>query len=93
MDTSIVAFGLICIGAVFMLIIPALIKMKEEGQDFKLSYLWGLGVSVVIGAFAALPEDTVVITFRSGFLLVLAGAGLQGIFNKTNAERIKRKTE
>lgn len=93
MDTSILAFSLICMGAVFMLVIPALIKMKEEGQDFKVSYLWGLGVSVVVGAFFVLPVDPIVITFRSGMLLVLAGAGLQGIINKGNTERIKRKIQ
>ena len=90
MDQNIIAFGLITAGAVFMLVVPALLKMIEEGQEFKASYLWGLGVSVVIAAFAALPEDTTTITFKSGFLLVLAGAGLQGIFNKTNSERMKR---
>ena len=90
MDPQIIAFGLIAAGAVFMLIIPALLKMVEEGEKFKASYLWGLGVSVVIAAFAALPEDIETITFKSGFLLFLAGAGLQGIFNKTNSERIKR---
>lgn len=90
MDQQIIMFCLIAAGAIFMLVIPALLKMIEEGQKFKPSYLWGLGVSVVIAAFTAMPEDTVVITFKSGFLLFLAGAGLQGIFNKGNSERIKR---
>ena len=90
MNQEIIAFGLIVAGALVMLVIPALLKMIEEGVKFKASYLWGLGVSVVIAAFAALPEEAITITFKSGFLLVLSGAGLQGIFNKTNSERIKR---
>jgi hypothetical protein len=91
MDIQIIAFAMILVGAVCGLIIPALIKMHESGVTFKLSYLYGLGLSTVVAAFAALPSDEITITFKSLFMLFLAGVGLQGIVNKGNTIRIKAK--
>lgn len=90
MDTQIIAFGVIVLGALCGLVIPALIAMQEKGEKFKVSYLWGLGLSVGVAAFAALPEGEVAITFKSLFLLFLAGVGLQGISNKGNSVRLKK---
>lgn len=91
MDTQIIAFGAIVAGALCGLIIPALLAMHEKGESFKASYLWGLGLSVAVAAFAALPDDDFVITFKSFFMLFLAGVGLQGINNIGNSIRIKAK--
>jgi O-antigen/teichoic acid export membrane protein len=93
MDTQIIAFGMILVGAICGLVIPALIAMHERGEEFKLSYLYGLGLSVPVAAFAALPTDEISLTFRSLFMLFLAGVGLQGIVNKGNTMRIKAKKQ
>jgi hypothetical protein len=93
MDTQIIAFGMILVGAICGLVIPALIAMHERGEEFKLSYLYGLGLSVAVAAFAALPTGEISLTFRSLFMLFLAGVGLQGIVNKGNTIRIKAKKQ
>jgi hypothetical protein len=93
MDTQIIAFGMLLVGAICGLVLPALIAMHEKGEEFKLSYLYGLGLSVVVAAFAALPTDEIALTFRSLFMLFLAGVGLQGIVNKGNTMRIKSKKQ
>jgi hypothetical protein len=91
MDTQIIAFGIIVAGALCGVVIPALVVMHERGEAFKVSYLYGLCIPIAAAAFAALPEDEISITFRSLFLLFLAGVGLQGIVNKGNSIRIKAK--
>ena len=62
-----------------------------KGEKFKISFLYGMCIPLVVGAFAAMPEEPVTLTFRSLFLLFLAGVGLQGIVNKGNSMRIKAK--
>ena len=91
MDPDIITFAIIVSGAIFAIVVPALIAMHEKGEEFKLSYLYGLLIPLAIGAFAAMPEEPVALTFRSVFLLFLAGVGLQGIVNKGNAMRLKLK--
>lgn len=91
MDTQIIAFGIIIAGALFGIVIPALLAMQEKGEAFKMSYLYGLCIPIAVGAFAVLPEDEISLTFRSLFLLFLAGVGLQGITNKGNSIRLKMK--
>jgi O-antigen/teichoic acid export membrane protein len=59
MDTQIIAFSMIIVGAICGLVIPALIAMHEKGEEFKVSYLYGLSLSVVVAAFAALPTDEI----------------------------------
>lgn len=89
MDTQIIAFIIIVAGALFGVVIPALLAMHEKGEAFKISYVYGLCIPIAVGAFAALPEDEISLSFRSLFLLFLAGVGLQGIVNKGNTLRIK----
>lgn len=91
MDPDIIVFASIATGALFGVVAPALLAMHERGEKFKISYLYGMCIPLVVGAFAAMPEDPVALTFRSLFLLFLAGVGLQGIVNKGNTMRIKAK--
>ena len=93
MDPDIIIFATIAVGALFGVVVPALIAMHEKEEKFKLSYLYGMCIPLVVGAFAAMPEDEVTLTFRSLFLLFLAGVGLQGIVNKGNTIRIKAKKQ
>lgn len=89
MDTQIIAYGFILAGVLCGVVIPALIAMHERGETFKMSYLYGTTISAAVGAFAVLPTDEISLTFRSLFMLFLAGVGLQGIVNKGNTIRIK----
>ena len=91
MDPDILIFAAIAAGALFGVVVPALIAMYEKGEEFKLSYLYGLLIPLAIGAFAAMPEEPVALTFRSIFLLFFAGVGMQGIVNKGNTLRLKVK--
>jgi hypothetical protein len=91
MDPDIIVFVTIAAGALFAVVVPALLAMHEKGEEFKLSYLYGMCIPLVVGAFAAMPEDPVALTFRSLFLLFLSGVGLQGITNKGNSMRLKMK--
>ena len=91
MDPDIIVFATIAVGALFGVVVPALLAMHEKGEKFKISYLYGMCIPLVVGAFAAMPEEPVVLTFKSLFLLFLAGVGLQGIVNKGNSMRIKAK--
>lgn len=91
MDTQIIAYGIILVGILCGVVIPALIAIHEKGEAFKMSYLYGVSISAAVGAFAVLPEDEITLTFRSLFMLFLAGVGLQGIVNKGNTIRIKAK--
>ena len=91
MDPDIIVFATIATGALFAVVVPALLAMHEKGEKFKISYLYGMCIPLVVGAFAAMPEDPVTLTFRSLFMLFLAGVGLQGIVNKGNTIRIKAK--
>lgn len=90
METQIIAFLVIVGGAVFGIIVPALLAMHEKGEAFKISYLYGLWIPLAAGAFAALPAGEIELTFRSLFLLFFAGVGMQGIVNKGNTIRIKK---
>lgn len=90
-DPQIIAFLVIAAGGILGVIVPALFAMHDKGEKFELSYLYGLCIPLAAGAFAALPEGEIELTFRSLFLLFFAGVGIQGLVNKGNTERIKRK--
>jgi hypothetical protein len=89
-DTQVIGFLAVVAGALCGLVIPALLKMQEEGQTFKMSYLYGLCISVVVAAFALIPDE-VEVGFKPLAMLFLAGIGMQGIINKGNSVRIKMK--
>jgi hypothetical protein len=91
MDQDIIVFGAIALGALFAVVVPALLAMHEKGEAFKISYLYGMCIPLIVGAFAAMPDEPVELTFRSILLLFLAGTGLQGIVNKGNTIRLKLK--
>lgn len=93
MDTTIIAFGMIMAGAICAIVIPFLIKAKETGTSFNISYIYGLILSLIIAAFAILPTEPVTMEFKSLFTLFLAGAGLQTMANKVNTMRIKKADE
>ena len=88
MDTQIVAFAVIMVGALCGVIIPYLLKAREEGIEFNMSYIYGMVLSLVVAAFTILP-NTIEIAFKPMFALFLAGAGLQMAINKVNTIRIK----
>jgi hypothetical protein len=90
MDSTIVMFGAIMAGAICAIVIPFVIKAKETGDSFNLSYIYGLLLSLVIAAFAILPTEPVPMEFKPLFALFLAGAGLQTVANKVNTMRIKK---
>ena len=90
MDTTIVAFGMIMAGAIAAIVIPFIIKAKETGDSFDLSYIYGMIISLVVAAFAILPTEPVPMEFKPLFALFLAGAGLQVVANKVNTLRIKK---
>jgi hypothetical protein len=90
MDPTLVAFGMIMAGAIAAIVIPFVIKAKETGDSFNLSYIYGLLLSLIIAAFAILPTEPVPMEFKPLFALFLAGAGLQTVANKVNTIRIKK---
>ena len=92
MDTQIVAFIVIMLGALCGVIIPYLLKIQEEGIEFNMSYIYGMVISLVVAAFAILP-DTIELAFKPLFALFLAGAALQVVANKVNTIRIKKADE
>lgn len=92
MDTQIIAFLAIMVGALCGVIIPYLLKAREEGIDFNMSYIYAMVISLVVAAFAILP-DTVELAFKPLFALFLAGAALQTVVNKVNTMRIKKADE
>ena len=92
MDTQIIAFAVIMAGALCGVIIPYLLKMQEEGVSFNMSYIYGMVISLVVAAFAILP-DSVPLQFKPLFALFLAGAALQSVINKLNTIRIKKADE
>jgi len=90
MDTLIIAFIAILAGAICGVIIPYLLKVHEDiSIQFDASYLYSMVLSLVIAAFAILP-DTVEIAFKPLFALFLAGVALQVAMNKVNTIRIKK---
>ena len=89
MDTQIVAFGVIMAGALCGVIIPYLLKAREEGIEFNMSYIYAMVIGLVVAAFVILP-DTVELAFKPLFALFLAGAALQTAINKVNTVRIKK---
>lgn len=88
MDTQIIAFLAILLGAACGVIIPYLLKAREEAIEFDASYIYGMILGLIIAAFAILP-DTVEIAFKPLFTLFLAGVMLQVAVNKVNTIRIK----
>lgn len=84
------AFVMIMAGAISAIVIPFVIKAKETGVSFNLSYLYSLILSLIIAAFAILPTEPVPMQFKPLFALFLAGAGLQTVANKVNTLRIKK---
>ena len=92
MDTQIVAFAVIMAGALCGVIIPYLLKVQEEGIAFNMSYIYAMVISLVVAAFAILP-NTIEIAFKPLFALFLAGAALQVVANKANTMRIKQVEE
>ena len=92
MDTQIVAFAVIMVGALCGVIIPYLLKAREEGIEFNMSYIYGMVLSLVVAAFTILP-NTIEIAFKPMFALFLAGAALQTAINKVNTIRIKSADE
>ena len=92
MDTQIVAFAIIMAGALCGVIIPYLLKMHEEGIEFNMSYMYGMVISLIVAAFAIVP-DAVPLEFKPLFTLFLAGAALQTVINKANTMRIKKAEE
>lgn len=89
MDTQIIAFTAIIIGALCGVIIPYLLKVREEGVAFNMSYIYAMILGLVVSAFAILP-DSVELAFKPLFALFLAGAALQVAANKVNTIRIKK---
>ena len=92
MDTQLIAFAVIMAGAICGVVIPYLLKAREEGIDFDRSYIYGMVIGLVVAAFAILP-DTVKVAFKPLFALFLAGAALQTVVNKANTIRIKKAEE
>lgn len=90
MDPQIVAFLAIMVGAMGGVIVPYLLKLREEGVTFELSYLYTMVVSLAMAAFFVIPDDPD-LSFKGVFTLFLAGAGLEWMVNKMNTIRIKRK--
>jgi O-antigen/teichoic acid export membrane protein len=89
MDTQIIAFITIMVGALCGVVIPYLLKAREEGIKFNMSYIYGMVIGLVVASFAILP-DAVEIAFKPLFALFLAGAALQTVVNKVNTIRIKK---
>ena len=92
MDPQIIAFMAIMAGATCGVLIPYLLKAREENIDFDRSYIYGMVLGLVVEAFAILP-NTVEIAFKPLFALFLTGAGLQVAINKLNTMRIKKAEE
>jgi hypothetical protein len=90
-DTQIIAFAVIMVGAICGVVLPYLFKVSEEGVPFDKSYIYGMLLSLVVAAFVVLP-DSVEIAFKPLFTLFLAGAALEVVANKVNSARIKKKT-
>ena len=88
-DTQIIAFIAIFIGAICGTFIPYLLKAKDEGLPFNYTYIYGMVFGLIVAAFAVLPSS-VEVAFKPLFGLFLAGAGLQVAINKANTARIKR---
>ena len=89
MDTQIIAFIAIMVGALCGVIIPYLLKARKEDIKFDMSYLYAMILSLALAAFAILP-NTVEIAFKPLFALFLAGTGLQVAANGLNTLRIKK---
>jgi len=91
MDPQIVAFLAIMVGAVVGIVVPYLLKLREEGIAFELSYLYTMFLSLAIAAFFVIPNNPD-LSFKGLFTLFLAGAGLEWMANKVNTVRKKRHT-
>jgi O-antigen/teichoic acid export membrane protein len=89
MDTQIIAFIAIMVGALCGVIIPYLLKAHKEDIAFDRSYIYAMVISLLLAAFSISP-DTIEIAFKPLFALFLAGAGLQVVANKVNTMRIKK---
>lgn len=91
MDSQIIGFLVIVLGALAGVLTPYLLKAKEEGLPFNMSYIYGMVLTLAIGAFAVLPNE-VELAFKPLFGLFLAGTALQVAANKVNTIRIKGKS-
>lgn len=94
MDETMIAIIAIVAGAVCATIIPFLLKRlnNPEAGAFDFSYVYALILTIIVSAFAILPEPELIdTTFRGIFTLFLAGLGLEGVINKANSVRIKGK--
>ena len=88
-DPQIIAFIAIMAGAIIGIVVPYLLKLKEEGVIFEFSYLYTMILSLVIAAFFVIPDEPD-LSFKGVFTLFLAGAGLEWMANKINT--IRKKT-
>lgn len=90
MDPEMIAVIVFGIGAGLAMLVPYLIKVRQEALAFDMQYFYGLILSVVVAAFVALPAE-VDVSFRGLIMLFLAGMGMQGAVNKGVSALKKRK--
>jgi len=94
MDSSIIAFLAIFVGALCAVVVPHILKKMDnpEGPKFNISYVYGMILTVVAASFMLIPE-TVDTSFRGIMTMFLAGLGIEGVVNKANTIRIKGKAK
>lgn len=78
------------IGAALAVLVPYLLKVREESLAFDMQYFYGLILSVLIAALVAMPSE-VDVSFRGLALILMAGMGVQGAVNKGIGVLKKRK--
>lgn len=69
------------IGAAMAVLVPYVLKVREEAIKFDMRYFYGLLVSVIIAAIAAMPSE-VDVSVKGLGMIFLAGLGLQSVMNK-----------
>lgn len=77
-------------GAALAVVVPYILKAREDGSKFDMQYFYGMVVAVVVAALVALPAE-VDTSFRGLSLIFLAGMGMQGVANKSVTVLKKRK--
>lgn len=90
MDPQLLATLVFAMGAALVVLIPYLLKVKEEGVAFNMQYLYGLILSILVAALVAMPSE-VDVSFKGLAMILLAGMGMQGAINKGVSELQKRK--
>jgi hypothetical protein len=90
MDPQLLATLAFGVGAALAVLVPYVLKVREDGVSFNMQYFYGLILSVLAASLVAMPAE-VDVSFKGLAMIFMAGMGTQGAVNKGVSILQKRK--